>query len=82
MKTSTYKAISCDFYDILEASATLKKECIINFFNANGEEQQLVSRIINLFTKDKEEFMELEHRELIRLDRIISVDGVLLPTAC
>jgi len=82
MKTSDYQPISCSFYDILEESATLKKRSIIHFYNTNWQEEQIVSRITNLFTKKKEEFMELESGKTIRLDRLISVDGKLLLKAC
>ncbi|MEM6697006.1 MAG: hypothetical protein AAF806_18860 [Bacteroidota bacterium] len=82
MKTSDYQPISCSFYDILEESATLRKKSIIYFYNTDWQEKQIVSRIINLFTKEKEEFMELENGEVIRLDHLISVDGKSLPKAC
>lgn len=82
MKTSDYQPISCDFYDILEESATLKKRSIIHFYNTDWQEEQIVSRITNLFTKEKEEFVELENGEIIRLDHLISVDGKELTKAC
>jgi len=82
MKTSDYQPISCDFYDILEESATLKKRSIIHFYNTDQQEEQIVSRIKNLFTKEKEEFMELENGRTIRLDRLISVDGKPLDKVC
>lgn len=82
MKTGDYQPISCNFYDILEESATLRKRSIIHFYNTNWQEEQIVSRIINLFTKEKEEFMELENDKIIRLDHLISVDGKLLTKVC
>ncbi|MEM8525015.1 MAG: hypothetical protein AAGG68_10245 [Bacteroidota bacterium] len=82
MKTSDYQPISCDFYDVLEASATLKKKSIIYFYNIDWQEQQIVSRIKNLFTKEKEEFVELASGEIIRLDHLISVDGKVLSKVC
>ena len=82
MKTSDYQPISCDFYDVLEESATLRKRSIIHFYNTEWQEKQIVSRIVNLFTKEKEEFMELENGQILRLDRLISVDGKLLTKVC
>ncbi|MEL6942080.1 MAG: hypothetical protein AAFO82_05375 [Bacteroidota bacterium] len=82
MKSNDYQPISCDFYDLLEESVTLKKKSIIHFYNTDYQEEQIVSRIINLFTKQKEEFLELENGQLIRLDQLISVDGKLLSKVC
>lgn len=79
MISNNYEPIDCNFYDLLEAAATLKKECIIDFFNAKFQEQQILSRIKNLFTENKEEYMELENGTLIRLDKIIAVNGKKLP---
>lgn len=82
MNTKPYQSINCDFYDRLEEAATLKKECIIDFFDAKMEEHQVVNRIKNLFTRNKEEFMELENGTLIRLDQIIAINGEKLTNAC
>ncbi len=82
MISNNYEPIDCNFYDLLEAAATLKKECIIDFFNAEFREQQILSRIKNLFTENKEEYMELENDTLIRLDKIIAVNGKKLPNVC
>jgi len=82
MITRDYQPISCNFYDILEAAATLKKECIIKMINADNQEEQIVSRIKNLFTKEKKEFMELENGRIIRLDQLVMVDGEILKNYC
>jgi Rho-binding antiterminator len=82
MISNNYEPIDCNFYDLLEAAATLKKECIIEFFNTEFREEQVVSRIKNLFTDNKVEYMELENGMLIRLDKIIALNGEKLPNAC
>lgn len=82
MKTRDYQPISCNFYDILEAAATLKKECIIKIINTDNQEEQIVSRITNLFTREKGEFMELENGRIIRLDQLVMVDGEILKNYC
>ncbi len=82
MISNNYEPIDCNFYDLLEAAATLKKNCIIEFFNTEFIEEQVVSRIKNLFTENKVEYMELENGMIIRLDNIIALNGKKLPNAC
>jgi Rho-binding antiterminator len=82
MKPVSYQPINCDFYDILEAYATLKRVSTIVFMGTNGQRQQVNTRIINLFSKQKEEFMELEDGTILRLDGLISIDGQIPGDTC
>ncbi|NJL76766.1 MAG: hypothetical protein HC892_18850 [Saprospiraceae bacterium] len=82
MKHQIYQPINCDFYDTLEEYATLKKLGSIRFYDAHAQVQEVRTRIQNLFTKDKEEFMELESGITIRLDQLIALDEQLVPTSC
>lgn len=76
-----YEPIDCNFYDILEATA-VKKTVAEIVFSTEGGNQIIKSRILNLFTKEKEEFMVLENDLTIRLDQIISVNGEVLKGFC
>jgi Rho-binding antiterminator len=76
-----YQPIDCNFYDILEATA-VKKSIAEIVFATEGVHQTVNSRILNLFTKNKEEFMVLENDLTIRLDQIVSVNGEVLKGFC
>lgn len=75
---NTYQPIDCNFYDILEAYATLRKVLEIVYVEESGTQKTVNTRIIDLFTKNKEEFMVLENGITFRLDYLVSVDGKLL----
>ncbi|WP_367390957.1 hypothetical protein [Lewinella sp. LCG006] len=79
-----YQPINCSYYDELEAMATLKKVIPIVYRNDRGEEVLIATRITNLYTRNKEEFMVLENGLEFRLDRLVSADGkvVIEGNAC
>ncbi len=74
-----YSPIDCSFHDILLDRATRRKKISVAYLSS-GKRQQLEEVIIlDVFTKNKEEFMTLDSGEMIRLDYLVSVDGVPLP---
>lgn len=81
---TNYRPINCSYYDELEAIATLKKIVTIVYRDEQGEEVSATTRITNLFTRHKEEFMVLENGIQFRLDRLVSADGktVIEGNAC
>ena len=78
MKTNNYIPINCDTYDVLLAKATLRINCNIKYFSKNGDTAQIWARIMDVYTKAKEEFILLDNGQVLRLDEIESVDGVLI----
>jgi hypothetical protein len=66
--------ISGDFYDELEAAATLGQNCEITFQEEDGTEQKIISPIKDLFTENGAEFARLENR-IIPLNSITSLNG-------
>ena len=70
-----YRPINCSYYDELEAIATLQKRVTIVYQNEQGKEVSTATRITNLFTRNKEEFMVLENGIQFRLDRLVSAHG-------
>ena len=78
---STYIPINCSYYDELEAAATQAKIVKLVYRDKSGE-KQLDTRIVNLYTKNKEEFMVLENGLEIRLDHLLSIDGKTPPMSC
>ncbi len=73
--TNPYQSVSCSFYDELEALATLHRICTIRYRIETGEAVSTESKIIDLYSANKSEFLKLQDRTEIRLDRLISVDG-------
>jgi Rho-binding antiterminator len=81
MNNKTYKPIDCNMYDVLLEKATLKKECNI-VFTTDEKTITTTAIIVDVYTKAKEEFALLNDGTIIRLDRIVSVDGVMINAAC
>jgi Rho-binding antiterminator len=77
---SDYKPIDCNFYDELEAVATLKKRVLLQYFSELRELTIESVLIDTFFVRDGAEFMRLKTGEEIRLDLIIRIDDKLSPT--
>lgn len=79
---SDYKPISCDFYDELEAAALRRLSNEIVYLNEQGVETLVSGVVITLKTLNKEEFLTLDSGLTIRLDRLISLNGIKLANYC
>lgn len=75
-----YRPINCDFHDILEATATRRTRARIEFVDESGGHRSVEARIVDIGGRNGAEYMTLETGESVRLDRIVSVDGVRLAT--
>lgn len=73
-----YRPISCDFHDILEATATRRTRARIVFLDEDGGRRTVQARIVDLGAGPGGECMTLETGEVVRLDRILSVDDARL----
>jgi Rho-binding antiterminator len=74
-----YLPIYCGYHDVILAKATEKRYCKIQYFTDIHEFTTVNNMIKDVFTKEKAEFMVLTTGEQIRLDRIVSIDGVFAP---
>jgi Rho-binding antiterminator len=77
-----YIPINCNFYDELEALATMKRTCRIVFRHENGAVSAVQAVILDLFIINKVEYMKLDSGLEIRLDKLIEVDGKLPGNYC
>jgi len=77
-----YIPISCSYYDELEAISTLKEMVVIEYFNDDNKPTTVAGRIVNLYTKQKQEFVELSNGNIIRLDKLIAVNGKVSKGYC
>jgi Rho-binding antiterminator len=59
-----------------------RRECVVEFTGEDQATTQLTSIIVDVFSRDGEEFMRLASGEEIRLDRLISVAGKKLRDFC
>lgn len=77
-----YVPISCDFYDEIELLALRGSQCTIVFRASDDTSLTLDGIIHNVYSKNKEEFLDMKGGEKIRLDRLISINGMMLPDSC
>ncbi len=77
-----YKPISCDYYDRLEIIAMRKTVADVKYRDDSGSTKSVSSRIDNLETRNKVEYLILEGGKELRLDDLISVNGKVLDGSC
>ena len=77
-----YVPINCSYYDELEILAMHKQACTIEYFDDEQTTKSADGVIADVFSKEKQEFLKLDSGEVIRLDRLISVNGKPLPGQC
>ena len=77
-----YIPIDCNFYDEIELRALRKSKCTVIYLNEKEESTTVVGIIKNVFSKNKEEFLEMENGLIFRLDKLVSIDGKVVPGSC
>lgn len=68
-----YEPVDCDFTDELEFVSVKKIQVEVKYWGPNGALIDCTGRIIDIFTKDKEEFMTMSDSTRIRLDRVFQI---------
>lgn len=82
MKKQDYQPISCDFHSELELLALRGALCQV-LYKSEDEKIVNISGIIkDLYTLNKEEFLLLQDSTEIRLDNLVSVNGMELKSYC
>ncbi len=82
MAEKPYHPISCDFHSELELRALRRQPVEIRYRNEDGTQTTATAPIAGLYTRKGEEFLLLPNGQEIRLDRLISVDGLELAGYC
>ncbi|TWV93336.1 hypothetical protein [Chitinophaga pinensis] len=77
-----YQPIDCNYYDRLEAWATMRTICQILFRDEEGKEQDVTARIEDVYALNKVEYMRMDNGLVIRLDSLIAVNNIPLPDHC
>lgn len=78
----SYQPIDCNYYDRLEAWATMKTICLLVFLDENDVRQEVSGGIADLYTVNKAEYLRMDNGLTVRLDRLLSVNGVPVPGQC
>jgi Rho-binding antiterminator len=76
-----YKPIDCNFYDLLEACCTLRKQVKIIYLSED-QTHTVYDIIQDLYTKEHIEYMVLASGLTLRIDQLLEVDGKLVPGIC
>jgi Rho-binding antiterminator len=77
-----YQPIDCNYYDRLEAWATMRTICKIVFRDEEGKEQDVTARIEDVYALNKVEYLRMDNGLVIRLDSLLSVNNIPLPDHC
>ncbi len=71
-----YHPVSCEFHDVLEAAAMLRKPVPLVLREADGTSSTRTARITDVYAKDGADYLTLDSGETIRLDALAEVDGI------
>lgn len=77
-----YHPIDCNFYDRIEAAIVLRKQVRLEYRSPGGEAIAIDVVLQDTRNRGGEEFVVLPGEEEVRMDRILSLDGELLPGSC
>jgi Rho-binding antiterminator len=80
--TKKYIPINCSFYDRIEAAIVMKSVVQLEYSGLDDRPLIIETELKDTLTKEGEEFVILPSGEKIRMDRIICLDGLLLPFTC
>jgi Rho-binding antiterminator len=72
----SYQPIACHLYDQLEVLALHRQLCLVEYWNEQGESETRQTRLMDLLSRDRQEFVRLEEGIEVRLDALIRVQQV------
>jgi len=78
----TYVPVGCDFVDHIEILATQRRNTVLVYQDETGVEQQTKAVLKTWETKNKEEFLITQDGLRLRLDHVLSIDGVVNNATC
>lgn len=73
MVTKDYTQVACEFTDELEHFCVLREFVEVSFWNQNLNLEIVSGRIIDLCTRDKEEYIKMDSLTEIRIDKIFEI---------
>lgn len=75
MNEADYTPIDCSLHDRLEAAATLRRRVLLRY-DAGDEQVEENGGIVDIRTRAGAEYLVLSSGTEVRLDRIVSMDGL------
>jgi Rho-binding antiterminator len=76
-----YQPIDCSFYDRIEAAAVRRAPVVLRHHDVEGSEVETKGRVADVFSRGGAEYMRMAEGREIRLDRILALDGVAVPSS-
>lgn len=81
-ESGAYHPIDCGLHDELQLRAMRGRPVAVRFVDADGTPHTRVDRLVDVFTKDGAEYVGTASGEVIRLDRLVEVDGIAFGRDC
>ncbi len=78
MTSAKCEPISCEFHDLLESHATLRRPTRVRFRATAGEVKELTATIDDVFAREGAEYVVLGTGETLRLDQLLEVGDARL----
>lgn len=82
MPETAYHPVACEVYDELTARAVLRRRCTVTYRGGDGAERRTEDHIADVYTRGREEFVRFRDGLVVRLDHLLTIDGVPLPGSC
>ncbi|NNF56823.1 MAG: hypothetical protein HKN04_01140 [Rhodothermaceae bacterium] len=81
MPEHAYQPIACGFHDRLEDWAVRRTPVELIWYDGD-KARHTTAVIADVYAKEGADWLRLDTGEVIRLDRLSTVDGMALPDAC
>lgn len=79
---TNYQPIDCNFYDNFEAAIVQRRSVKIEYRGTGTLPLRVETRLLDTKTDKTEEYVQFRNGDWLRLDRVISVDGVAAGDSC
>jgi Rho-binding antiterminator len=76
MDESKYISVACGLYESIELAVIRKSMIRLNYKTSDGNLSEISDQPINLISKNKAEFVLLKSGLEIKLDKILTIDGI------
>jgi Rho-binding antiterminator len=79
---TNYQPIDCNFYDNFEAAIVQRRSVKIKYRGLGESPLRIETRLLDTKTDKTEEYVQFRNGDWLRLDRVISVDGLAAGESC
>lgn len=79
---TNYQPIDCNFYDNFEAAIVQRRSVKIEYRGLEKRPLRVETRLLDTKTHKTEEYVQFRNGDWLRLDRVVSVDGVAAGESC